>query len=204
LYDQQAKIIDLKTCQNLKGQHNWQNAAMAYAACHAAGVPTLKIIKGMQSYPGLAHRQNIVATMAASPTSTTARPRMTRPHPWRCARLRTFTGSQAENQKASGYADCEKYLGHVRHAFLIGAAEEEIAAWLRLRKIPVTKSGTIDKAVAAAHDMAQKDANGRGVVLLSPACASFDQFRNFEHRGEVFAQLVQEIAAKKKTKVKTV
>ncbi len=126
LYDQQTKIIDLKTCPNLKGQHNWQNAAMAYAACVAVGAPTMKIVKGMQSFPGLAHRQNIVATIGN--VSYVNDSKATNDQAAAMA-LRTFENIYwiaGGKSKSSGYGDCEKYIGHVRHAFLIGAAAEEI------------------------------------------------------------------------------
>ena len=81
----------------------------------------------------------------------------------------------------------------VRHAFLIGDAQEDMAAWLEKKKIPVTRSGTLEKAVKSAHTLAQNERLSHAVVLLSPACASFDQFKDFEHRGEVFTELVKNL-----------
>ena len=80
-------------------------------------------------------------------------------------------------------------LGRIAHAFLIGEAEDAFAAALD-GKLPVTRCGTLAAAVAAAHDTAQREARPGAVVLLSPACASFDQFRDFEARGEAFRALV--------------
>ena len=78
---------------------------------------------------------------------------------------------------------------HIVHAFLIGEAEDAFAATLEGR-LPVTRCGTLDRAVTAALDAACSNGRDGTVVLFSPACASFDQFRNFEARGETFRALV--------------
>jgi UDP-N-acetylmuramoylalanine--D-glutamate ligase len=78
----------------------------------------------------------------------------------------------------------------VAHAYTIGAAAEAFGRVLNDASVPFTFCGTLDRAVTAAHRDAQRDGTADAVVLLSPACASFDQFDNFEHRGEVFRRLV--------------
>jgi UDP-N-acetylmuramoylalanine--D-glutamate ligase len=195
LFHDGREIADLKPCRSLQGQHNWQNAAMAYAACISNGVALTHIVEGLKTFPGLAHRQNIVAThngiayindsKATNDQAAAMALRTYNPIYW-------IAGGKA---KDGGYRDCEKYLSHIRHAFLIGAAAEQMAAWLGTQKIPCTLSGTLDQALAAAHAQAQREKLANAVVLLSPACASFDQFKNFEHRGEIFADLVRSIAA---------
>jgi UDP-N-acetylmuramoylalanine--D-glutamate ligase len=225
LKDNGRTITDLKPFKTLQGQHNWQNAAMAYAACSAyfdiakyphpnllpegegtkkrstpplplgegRGEGTSAIIEGLKTFPGLAHRQNIVATLAGITYINDSK--ATNDQAAAMA-LRTYdpiywiAGGKA---KDGGYGDCEKYIRHVRHAFLIGDAQEKMAAWLKTQNTPFTLSSTLDKAVAAAHALAQQEKCENAVVLLSPACASFDQFKNFEHRGEVFADLVKKI-----------
>ena len=90
----------------------------------------------------------------------------------------------------------DPFMDRVRHAFVIGDAADDFAAWLERCKVPVTRCGTLDRAVAEAHRMAQNERGlpgGADVVLLSPACASFDQFRSFEHRGQVFSDLVEKL-----------
>lgn len=191
LFDGKNKIIDLNTCKALQGQHNWQNAAMAYAACREAGVEPAQIARGMQIFPGLAHRQNIIGVIG--PVTYINDSKATNDQAAAMA-LRTFDPIYwiaGGKPKEGGYADCEKYLARVRHAFLIGQAEEEMAVWLHGKNVMHTRSGTLDKAVEAAHRMAQEEKRDKAVVLLSPACASQDQFRNFEHRGEVFTTLVK-------------
>lgn len=194
LKDNGFTVFDLKECKTLQGQHNWQNAAIAYAACSAYGISTAKIIAGLKTFPGLAHRQNIIATYngvtyindskATNDQAAAMALRTYDPIYW-------IAGGKP---KDGGYPDCEKYLSHVRHAFLIGEAEDKMAAWLEEKKVSFTRTGTLEKAVAKAHEMAQAEKRKKAVVLLSPACASFDQFRNFEKRGEAFADLVGKLA----------
>ncbi|MBU6476265.1 MAG: UDP-N-acetylmuramoyl-L-alanine--D-glutamate ligase, partial [Alphaproteobacteria bacterium] len=188
--------FDLKQCENLQGPHNWQNAAMAYAACRAQGISDAEIFEALKSFPGLAHRQNIVAvhngiryvndSKATNDQAAAMALRAFDPIYW-------IAGGKP---KDGGYPDCEKYIRHVRHAFLIGAAEEKMAAWLETQKTPFTRCGTMDRAVKAADALAQREKLENAAVLLSPACASFDQFKNFEQRGEIFADLVGKLAAK--------
>ena len=87
-------------------------------------------------------------------------------------------------------------MHHICHAYLIGEAAPQFAIWLTKNKVPFTPCGTLDVAVSAAHQAAQL--SHKGVVLLSPACASWDQFRSFEHRGEVFTDKVKQLNEFKK------
>ena len=205
LFEGARPIVDLNTCATLRGQHNWQNAAVAYTLCRAAGVNTAAIVEGLKTFPGLAHRQKITATIngityindskatnddAASKALGTYSP------------IYWIAGGKS---KDGGYSACEKQLDRVHHAFLIGEAAAEMAAWLGKRKVRHTICDTLDKAVEAAHKMAQKEQKDHAVVLLSPACASFDQFKSFEQRGDAFTAAVETLAAahKKTQKGKT-
>jgi UDP-N-acetylmuramoylalanine--D-glutamate ligase len=193
LFDGKNKIIDLNSCPALPGAHNWQNAGVAYAACREAGVPAETIAKAMQSFPGLAHRQNIVATINGTVYINDSK--ATNDQAAGVA-LRTYDPIYwiaGGKPKEGGYKDCEKYLSHVRHAFLIGEAEDVMTKWLQEKAKPLTRCGTLEKAVAAAHEMAQAEKLDKAVVLLSPACASFDQFKNFEQRGDAFVALVKKL-----------
>jgi UDP-N-acetylmuramoylalanine--D-glutamate ligase len=181
------KVMDLREVPLLPGRHNWQNAAAAYAATRALGLARADIVAGIASFPGLAHRQETVAIRAG---------------------VRFINDSKATNAdaaatalacydrvfwiaggvpKAGGIASLKPYFPRIRRAFLIGEAAEDFAATLG-DDVPHEIDGTLDRAVAAAFAAAKADRNP--VVLLSPACASFDQFSDFEARGEAFRALV--------------
>jgi UDP-N-acetylmuramoylalanine--D-glutamate ligase len=204
LFDGRESIVNLSTCPALKGAHNWQNAAMAYATCHAAGLEAEVIARHLQTFPGLAHRQKTVAIKNG--ISYINDSKATNDQAAAMA-LKTFSPVYwiaGGKSKGGGYADCEKYLGHVRHAFLIGAAEDEMAAWLTEKKVMFSRCGNLATATVAAHRLAQKERMDRAAVLLSPACASFDQFRDFEARGDAFCDIILRLTggAKKKEKKK--
>jgi UDP-N-acetylmuramoylalanine--D-glutamate ligase len=100
--------------------------------------------------------------------------------------------------KAGGLNGLEALTERVRHAFVIGEAEEAFSDWLERHGVPHHRSHTLEAAVAEAHRIAQEERGqpgGAGVVLLSPACASFDQFTSFEARGDAFAALVEALEA---------
>jgi len=181
--------VDMKECKALQGDHNKQNAVIAFAACKAIGVKEEDIIKAFKTFPGLAHRQKFVANINgvdyindSKATNDDAA----------AVALKTFkniywiAGGKSKN---AGYNECAKYFGNIRKAFLIGKAAEEIADTLKHHNVPYSMSDTIDIAIEEAKKAAEAD-GVKGVVLLSPACASFDQFNSFEHRGDVFSELV--------------
>ncbi|HYH36910.1 MAG TPA: UDP-N-acetylmuramoyl-L-alanine--D-glutamate ligase [Azospirillum sp.] len=184
------RVADLTNFPTLLGKHNWQNAAAAFAACKAAGVPVPAIVSAMKTFPGLAHRQQLVRTIGgvrfvndSKATNADAAEKA----------LATFDpiywilGGQA---KSTGLAGLDGYMGRVRHAFLIGEASETFAAWLAERDVPHTRCGTLDVAVGKAAELALAEKKAGACVLLSPACASWDQFTSFEARGDAFAKHV--------------
>lgn len=190
---QRSVITDLKQFAALPGSHNWQNAAAAYVAARALGLSQEQIIAGFASYPGLAHRQELVTTIG---------------------KIRYVNDSKATNADAAakalvcyndiywiiggrakegGLAGLEPFYPRIRHAFLIGEAAPAFAKQLG-RAVAFTPCETLDRAVMAAHALAQKEKRDGAVVLLSPACASWDQYRSFEVRGDHFRELVQKLA----------
>jgi len=185
-------VVDLGEAPDLPGRHNAQNAAAAYAATRALGVAPTLIAAAMKTYRSLPHRLERVATVdgityvndskATSPEATvwafTSYPRVV----WIAGGL----------SKEVGYDPLIPYLPRIAHAFLVGAAAGEIAAFLKHHKVPHTISETLEKAVPAAHAAAKASRDAR-VVLLSPACASFDQFRSFGARGDAFRALVAKL-----------
>ena len=166
---------------SLQGPHNRQNAAAAREAALALGVSVPLIEVGLQTYPGLPHRMERVAEIDgvawvndSKGTNTAA----TAPALASFDNIHWIVGGLA---KEAGLGECEAQLGRVKAAYTIGNSGEDFAKLLEGRA-RVTRSVTLDQAVLDAAN----DAEPGDTVLLSPACASFDQFRDFEHRGEVF------------------
>lgn len=186
LYDENHPVLDLSGHPVLLGLHNAQNVAAAYAAGKLLGIRQADLIDGIKSFKGLPHRLEIIgecegvrfvndskATNANAVAKALA-----------CFdQIYWILGGQA---KENGLAGLEAFYPRIRHAFLLGEATERFAATLKGR-VDFTNCGTLEKAVREAFGRARRDP-GRPVVLLSPACASWDQFRNFEHRGQVFRE----------------
>jgi UDP-N-acetylmuramoylalanine--D-glutamate ligase len=183
-------VIDLNAIPSLPGRHNWQNAAAAFAATRAAGVPVETILEGLRTFPGLAHRQQLVAerdgirfvndSKATNADAASKALVCYDPIYW-------IIGGQP---KEGGLDGLEPFMPRIRHAFVIGQASEQFATWLNAHGVPYTLCGDLETAVPAATTLARAEKLNGATVLLSPACASWDQFRSFEHRGEVFATLV--------------
>lgn len=181
--------LDISAITSLRGEHNWQNAAAAYAACYVYGVPHEVIAAAMQTFPGLAHRmqwlgelggvQYVNDSKATNADATEKALKTYDPIYW-------ILGGMA---KEGGIEPLAKYFPRIRHAFLIGKAADEFAHTLQKANVPFTQCGTLDKAFAAAKACAEKESPKHAAVLLSPACASFDQYKNFEQRGDAFMKL---------------
>jgi UDP-N-acetylmuramoylalanine--D-glutamate ligase len=178
----------------LTGRHNWQNAAVAYATCRACGVAADVIYKAMQSFSGLRHRLQLAGTIGnvrfindSKATNADATANALAPY----NEIYWIAGGKP---KAGGISTLDDYFPNIIHAFLIGAAEEEFAQTLSGR-VPYTRCGTLNEAVKQAAEMAFAQGRKNAVVLLSPACASFDQFKSFEQRGDIFCQLIDELQA---------
>lgn len=183
-------VCDLRDFPALPGAHNWQNAALAYGAARARGIPADRIVAALKTFPGLAHRQQKVGVIEdvafvndskATNADATARALACYDN------ILWIAGGQA---KEGGIDSLVPYFPRIRHAFLIGEAGPAFAKVLEAHNVPCTVSGTLPEAVFAADEMADLG----DTVLLSPACASFDQFANFEKRGDAFTTLVQELA----------
>jgi len=181
--------IDLAAIARLPGRHNWQNACAVAALALADGIDIAVIATALASYPGLAHRQELIATVDGVPyvndskaTNADAAEKALVCY----ERVLWIIGGQA---KEGGITSLLPLFPRIAQAFLIGEAASAFAATL-VGKVPFTLCGTLECAVERAHDMARPG----DTVLLSPACASWDQFKSFEHRGEVFRALVTALA----------
>jgi len=187
---QAVPAIDLREVPTLPGVHNWQNAAAAYATCKAIGVEVPVIAACLRSFPGLPHRQELIEIIDglawindSKATNVDAAAKVLACYD----NIYWIAGGQA---KEGGLAGLEPHFNRIAHAFLIGEAAEAFAETLG-GKVPATHSGDLAAAVGHAQELARREGRERAVVLLSPACASFDQFANFEARGEAFRALVE-------------
>lgn len=186
-------LSDIAGVPTLRGAHNWQNAAAAFNACEWLGLPHDVIGAGMKSFPGLPHRMEEVARAGrvlfindskATNADSTEKALLAFP-----SDIHWILGGKP---KEGGINTLAPLFARVAKAYLIGAASEEFAHALN-GKVAVERCNTLAVAVAAAaRDAAASDAH-QPVVLLSPACASYDQFKNFEQRGDAFRSLVSQL-----------
>ena len=180
----QIAAIDLRPAPALKGAHNHQNACAAYAACRALGLGPRQIEGGLLRFPGLAHRMErvgeaggVVFVNDSKATNADAAQKALLAYD----NIRWIAGGQA---KEGGIEPLRPLFGKIAKAYLIGEAEAAFAE--TLGATPHARCGTLAEAVGAAR----AEARPGDVILLSPACASFDQFASFEARGEAFRELV--------------
>lgn len=182
-------LVDLAGIATLRGGHNAQNAAAAIAACQAVGLSEEEIRDGLTAFPGLKHRMQPVARRgrvvfvndSKATNAEAAAPALQSFEPiyWIAGGL----------PKEGGIAALEPFFPRIAKAYLIGEAAAGFAATIGAHA-PFEISGTLDNAVASAARDAAGDTAEMPAVLLSPACASFDQYRNFEVRGDAYVSLV--------------
>lgn len=185
-------FADLDGIQTLRGGHNAQNAAAAIAACLAVGVSQADIVKGLSSFPGLKHRmqpvgrkgQVVFVNDSKATNADAAAPALSS-----YERIYWIAGGLP---KEGGIMTLSPFFPKIAKAYLIGEAASAFAATLG-EAVPFEISGTLQQAVAHAAADAAKDEAGPSAVMLSPACASFDQYKNFEVRGDAFVSHVAAI-----------
>lgn len=185
--------IDLRSILTLPGAHNWQNACAAYAACKALGIDRESIASGLRSYPGLAHRQERVAEINGVVYVNDSKATNADATEKALSSYETIYWIAGGRPKEGGIESLRAYFPRIVHAFLIGEAAKEFAATLG-GKVAFSQCGTMAAALKAAHEMAQREKRPHAVVLLSPACASFDQWPSFEARGDAFRAQAQALA----------
>jgi UDP-N-acetylmuramoylalanine--D-glutamate ligase len=177
----------------IPGAHNRENAAAAAVAARALGVDDASIARALESFPGVAHRLEPVAEVDgvrfvndSKATNTAAARRAVAAYD---APLHVILGGRGKGESYSELA--LDLAGRARRAYLIGEASGDIAVALELAGVDHELSGDLGTAVRAAA----RNARPGEVVLLAPACASYDQFRDFEERGDAFRELVAEVTA---------
>jgi UDP-N-acetylmuramoylalanine--D-glutamate ligase len=186
-------VAGLAGIATLPGAHNWQNAAAAYAAMRGLGLARADILAALADFPGLAHRQELVAGRRgigfvndSKATNAEAAARALASYD----AVYWIAGGVA---KAGGIESLRPLFPRIRKAYLIGAAAGTFADTLGAA-VPHARCETLERALAAAWKDA-RDAGEPAVVLLSPACASFDQFKDFEARGDAFRAAVHKLLA---------
>ena len=184
--------IDLRAMPALKGRHNWQNACMAYGAAIALGVDIQTIAAAMMSFPGLAHRMQQVGRVGAIPFINDSKATNADATEKALSSFENIYWIAGGIAKAGGIEPLKPLFGHVARAYLIGQAAKEFAETIGSMR-PYEDCGTLEQAVSAALRDAQRDNKPGAVVLLSPACASFDQYPNFEVRGDAFVKAVTQL-----------
>ena len=190
---QPKAVIDLRQARALPGEHNGQNAAAAYTAARSLGVPAATCAKAILDFPGLPHRQERIAVIDGVTYVNDSKATNGDAAARALASYDCVYWIAGGRPKEDGLAATLPWLDRVRSAFLIGEAEDAFARELD-GKVEVVRCGTLAEAFPAARSAARADGEHHPVVLLSPACASFDQFPNFEARGDAFRALVREIA----------
>lgn len=188
---------DLPSLRSLQGEHNLENIGMAYGICRAISVPASRIIMALESFTGLAHRNQYVGTM-----------------PSKEGNICFYNDSKATNISSSlaslssfeniiwfaGGRFKEKSLDpllpiikNIRKAYFFGESRELFAKFMDHVSVEYEIHDTLTEAFTNALEYSRKNANGKGLIfLLAPACSSYDQFRNFEERGNLFIKLVKD------------
>jgi UDP-N-acetylmuramoylalanine--D-glutamate ligase len=182
-------LASLAGIGSLRGLHNAQNAACAAAAALALGLDSAAIQSGLRSFPGLAHRMEQVGRKGAVLFVNDSKATNADSAAQALACFSDIFWIAGGRAKTGGIAALEKFFPRIRKAYLIGEAANEFSATLA-GKVAHDIAGTLERAVEAAARDAEASALKEPVVLLSPACASFDQYRNFEVRGDRFRELV--------------
>ena len=193
-FDQPSAMLNLRDAPTLQGKHNHQNAAVAYAVAAHLGLSSEEICRAIQSFPGLKHRQETIAVLDqiyfindSKATNADAASKAIETYA-SLGDIYWIAGGQA---KQDGIDGIPEQLQKITHAFLIGDAQERFAKSL-VGQTSFTYSGTLATAVKQAYLMAKTNRK-KATILFSPACASFDQFRDFEERGEAFRTIVREL-----------
>lgn len=189
-------ITDLSQYRRLQGAHNYQNIAIAYGVCMQLGIEPAIVLKGIETFPGLAHRQelvvevdNVIFINDSKATNADAASKALNIY----ENIYWIAGGLP---KRDGIHDLKPYFSKIQRAFLFGRAQEEFATTIGAA-VPHQQCDTLDVAVSRAYACA-RESGQKATILFSPACASFDQFKDFEHRGDVFKKLVHETVSQTK------
>ncbi|MFI5000435.1 MAG: UDP-N-acetylmuramoyl-L-alanine--D-glutamate ligase [Reyranellales bacterium] len=194
LLDTDGYSVDFSGVPTLPGDHNAQNAACAWVTCRWLRLSRDEIVAGLKTYPGLPHRQERVAAVGNVTYVNDSKATNADATAHALASYRDIYWILGGQAKEGGVAPLAPHFEHIRHAFLIGEATDLFASQLE-GKVAYSRCGDLQSALGAAHERAQGEAatrnGGPAVVLLSPACASWDQWKSYEHRGDAFRAMAR-------------
>jgi UDP-N-acetylmuramoylalanine--D-glutamate ligase len=191
-----APVIEMAGLERLPGLHNWQNAAAAFAAVRRLGIAPDVAADAIKSFAGLAHRQELIATIDGVRYVNDSKATNADAAAKALACYETVYWIAGGLAKEGGIASLAPYFRRIRHAFLIGDAADSFGDTLA-GAVHHRRSGELAAALSAAREMALAEGGKDAVVLLSPAGASFDQFSDFEARGEAFRRLVEALPGRR-------
>ena len=187
------EVVDIHRARSLPGRHNCQNAAAAYAAVRGLGISPEEAAQGLMTFPGLAHRMETVGQVGKVRFVNVSKATNTDAARQAMSSYSKFYWIAGGQPKTGGIDSLADLFPRIETAYLVGEATEAFAETLS-GKAKVVQSVTIEAATASAY--ADAAATGQeAIVLLSPACASFDQFADFEARGEAFRAAVTGLTA---------
>ena len=178
--------------QSLRGAHNWQNAAAAYALARSQGIDAATIAKFMRSFAGLAHRMEQVGRLGRVLFVNDSKATNADATGKALASFDAIYWIIGGRAKEGGLSGLEQFYPKIVRAYLIGEAADAFAKQLG-SDVDHVRCGTLDQAIAKAAVDARGSKAQEPVVLLSPACASYDQFANFVERGNAFRDLVMKL-----------
>lgn len=190
LYHNTNKLYDCTTHPYLKGVHNFENIATVFAASTACGLDATQVLAAIHTFKGLKHRQQLVGTknhVAFINDSKATNADATSKALACYQNIYWIVGGEPKSDELHGL---DVFYNRIKHAYLIGIAAPRFAKILSGFGVPHSICGTIESATNQAF--ADASSNG-GNILLSPACASFDQYKNFEQRGDDFIRVAQEL-----------
>ena len=190
------KPFDQSDFPRLKGAHNVQNIMAAYEACRALDIDHDVIIDRIKTYDGLPHRQYLSRVINGVPYVNDSKATNAEAAKQALRAYKNIFWILGGQSKGGGLSDLEMYLSDVTKAYIYGSSRGEFEEFLRARGVEVISGETLESIFLMAHQDAQ-DARGTPAgtpsVLFSPAAASFDQYDNFEDRGDHFSELVAEL-----------
>ncbi len=182
-------VVDLAGIGSLRGEHNAQNAAVAFALGRSLGLELADIEKGLRTFPGLEHRMEEVGQLGKVLFINDSKGTNADAAAHALSSFENIFWIAGGLAKEGGISGLKDHFPRISHAYLIGEAAEDFAHVLQ-GKAEYSICGTLDRAVVAAAADAAASGSAEPVVLLSPACASFDQFRSFAVRGDAFKSAV--------------